>query len=317
MILGIPNIMSNIMNSAVSTVTNLGSLKRSYRDAVSGTPQPPVAPIIIHPQLAEATQKISHWRRKFSETDEALKALRAEADEVFDRDRKAQADLTLEKVSNSQLSEENATLRTKYNGLKAQLADVMKEGEQETKELRKELIAHAETREALQSLQAENDETLRELQSLRTAHQNMESLLETRSSELRDAQAYLSKTDKISHAEVQRKVNGLNTQSFQLAALVADSFSYGKGRVHGDELQIAYEQVEQCIGQPAANLLLSTLHQDDPMWVQMGLQAVATLAAAVIIDSWDVRISTSSNSFLTKIHTKVYAGGQWYHHQRL
>ncbi|KIP02815.1 hypothetical protein PHLGIDRAFT_41993, partial [Phlebiopsis gigantea 11061_1 CR5-6] len=150
----------------------------------------------------------------------------------------------------------------------------------------------------------------RELEGLRLAHQNMQSLLDIRSAELRDAQAYLSKTDRVSHADVQRMVESLNAQLFQLAALVTDSVSYAADRKYGDEVQPAYERVKDRIGEPAANLLLSISHADDPVWVQMALQAVMALSSSCVINSWDVRFTPVTNRLLTKIHDKVYIGGK-------
>lgn len=164
---------------------------------------------------------------------------------------------------------------------------------------------------AFASLKITRDEKTRELGHLQTAHQDMQSLLDTRTRELRDAQAYLTKTDSISHADVQRMVEKLNSLIFQLSAQIADDFAFGDIRPYGDTLDSAYFNVTKFAGQPMAHLLYTTSHVEDCAWVQLGLQAALSCFTSWLITTWDPRFDAVKNTLLTDIHGELFKSGEY------
>ena len=66
----------------------------------------------------------------------------------------------------------------------------------------------------------------------------------------------------------------------------------------------------ELLGQPMTDLLLSTSHVDDPAWVQIAIQAVATLFVSCTIDSWHPHLGPDHNRMLTAIHEKIFIGGE-------
>jgi hypothetical protein len=155
------------------------------------------------------------------------------------------------------------------------------------------------------------EEAKRDLKHLRTANKNMRHLLDARTSELRDAQAYLSKTDSLAHADVQRMVENLNSQIFQLSALLTDSFTFVESRQQHVDFRASCDKVNQYLGPPTTALLLDTLHADDPIWVQVVLQAMGTMYAGSIIGAWNLRFSSAQNALLTDIHNLLFELGKW------
>ncbi|THG96742.1 hypothetical protein EW026_g5139 [Hermanssonia centrifuga] len=175
-----------------------------------------------------------------------------------------------------------------------QLRDRMRRCEGEGKEL-------VEARETIAALR-------RELHSVHSQQSDKDALLETRTCELRNAQALLDRTDVVSHADAIRMVENLNSEIYQLAALIPDSVEFQKARRTETELtRAAYEGVEMSIGKELVELLAtgSVHHGDDPICVQIALQTLLTQFATSIITSWNVRLGKGGNKLLDQIHSEI------------
>ena len=226
MVFAIIDAATDIISSAAATISSRGDARKSYSDAASGTSATTTGPKILHPQLSEATANIELWQRKLAERDATLRKLQEEVANLVEREANMKAELVSSTAARTKLFTEHTVLRTTCEDTKRSLATLTERHQRDTEMLKIQAKTHAEQEHQLQRLCAEHSDTLRELDALRLAHQHMQSLLDTRTTELRDAQAYLSKADKIAHAEVQRMVENLNAQVFQLAALVTDSFTF-------------------------------------------------------------------------------------------
>ncbi|TBU42058.1 hypothetical protein BD309DRAFT_217318 [Dichomitus squalens] len=124
--------------------------------------------------------------------------------------------------------------------------------------------------------------------------QKIELLLKTRTAELQEAQVYLDKTDDTSDSEVMRCVTNLNSGIFQTAATIADA-------VHGlCEVDQNVQVIEEARAQLAAHdpaLLPSPLlhaiqhhnHAEDPIILQIALQALVTTYLRWLCNTWDFR----------------------------
>ncbi|PSR77986.1 hypothetical protein PHLCEN_2v7613 [Hermanssonia centrifuga] len=146
----------------------------------------------------------------------------------------------------------------------------------------------------------------RELESVQSQQRDKDALLEIRTTELRDAQTLLDRTDVVSHAAAIRMVENLNSEIYQLAALIPDSVKFLKARRTETELaRAAYRGAETSIGKELVGLLASLHHSDDPICVQIALQTLLTQSATHIITSWDVRLSDRENSLLERIHSEI------------
>ena len=140
----------------------------------------------------------------------------------------------------------------------------------------------------------------------------MEALLTVRSAELRDAQQYLGKVDAVSYADVKRMVETLNSQIFQLAAQVVDEFSFEKKRSYPmlEPVQESCKSIGTFLGSKFVGVVSTSAHADDPMLVQVMLQAYLSKRVRLIIKEWDTDLHPSYSGLLSKLHKNILEHGE-------
>jgi len=139
----------------------------------------------------------------------------------------------------------------------------------------------------LQSREKDIKTVQAELHGLRAQYDRTRALLETRTSELKGAQTFLTKADSLSGAEVTTMVEGLNSEILQTAAFIADSFEFEATQAHsGAVLDAANKAIKNCIGANTLHLLTSTRHTEDPMLIQIAVQSCLVRYSKDIITSW-------------------------------
>jgi len=114
-----------------------------------------------------------------------------------------------------------------------------------------------------------------ELHRAADQHDQTRDLLKTRTLELSGAQAFLSKADTLSGAEVIAMVEAYNQEVLQAAAFMADSFTFEKSEEseESEEMQEATREASRILGRTFVNHLKSAGHGEDPTLVQIALQA--------------------------------------------
>ncbi|PIL34613.1 hypothetical protein GSI_03392 [Ganoderma sinense ZZ0214-1] len=128
-----------------------------------------------------------------------------------------------------------------------------------------------------------------ELRRSESERQKTATLLHTRSAELRDAQAYLSKLDDVADAEVLQLVDGINSRIFQTAANIANAFQlrYAEQK----DAQVSEEAVTRLRAFLGDSYLLVALrfihHAGDPLIVQTALQACMVSWSRWLCVTWD------------------------------
>ncbi|KAI8977710.1 hypothetical protein BD414DRAFT_495390 [Trametes punicea] len=158
-----------------------------------------------------------------------------------------------------------------------------------------------------------------ELAASKNALQNTASLLETRSAELRDAQAFLTKVDDVSDSEVLNLVEQLNSSVFQTSASIANAFRAGYGRIEeGEGIEQTYATLASSGLVPPD--MLSALrcldHTQDSIVVQTALQGTITSYTRWLCDTWDFRVGDQP-SLLQYIYRRMRehepqsVGGRW------
>ncbi|KAI0690377.1 hypothetical protein BC835DRAFT_1281177 [Cytidiella melzeri] len=113
--------------------------------------------------------------------------------------------------------------------------------------------------------------------------QEADVLLQVRTAELKDAQEYLSTSDAVSYADVQRMVENLNSKIFQTAAQVTDEFL-----------------------PKLARAVYKYSHEDNPILVQVLVQAYLVDRAAWVINAWSLPIDPAYQTILTEVHAKIF-----------
>jgi len=178
--------------------------------------------------------------------------------------------------------------------------------------LRESLAQFQSNRHALeQKLQRQEQDTKilqTESHELQAQHARTLTLLETRTLELKGAQAFLTKSDSLSGAEVTLMVEGLNSEILQTAAFVADSFEFSGTQTYwGSEQNEAYKRVEHMLGQKMAMILTSVRHSEDPMMIQIALQSCLVYCSAMIGRAWCFE---KSHEILERVYANIRQAGE-------
>ena len=117
-------------------------------------------------------------------------------------------------------------------------------------------------------------------------------LLDRRSAELRDAQAYLSRPDDVADGEVLALVERINSIIFQTAANIADTFRPRYGEQQDPRVvQEPAERVRNLFGDDLLHALCSVDHSDEALAVQIALQAVMVFYTRWRSDTWDFNVA--------------------------
>ncbi|EJF61939.1 hypothetical protein DICSQDRAFT_169517 [Dichomitus squalens LYAD-421 SS1] len=140
--------------------------------------------------------------------------------------------------------------------------------------------------------------------------QKIELLLKTRTAELQEAQFYLDKTDDTSDSEVMRCVTNLNSGIYQTAATIADVFD---GLCGVDQNVQVMEEARAQLAAHDPALLPSPLlhaiqhhnHAEDPVILQIALQALVTAYLRWLCNTWDFCGGRGSGVQLKHLYTSI------------
>ncbi|OJA20124.1 hypothetical protein AZE42_04097 [Rhizopogon vesiculosus] len=216
-------------------------------------------------QQASAQEK-AELKTEISRLTTALKKTSKEADETQVKLRQEQAEKVNLQQERSKLQDTCQKLQKELSSYQLQLSSYQQQllvRDNEKKTLRNEMLA----------LQAKfNDQT---------------TLLNDRTRELQGAQAFLSKADTLSGAEVIRLVDELNQEIMQTAAFISDSFDFARRPEHQAEMKEASSRTSELIGPTITSLLSAVQHGEDPLLIQVALQAATVEFSRWIIMTWD------------------------------
>ena len=171
----------------------------------------------------------------------------------------------------------------------------MKESEGDRIALRQR-VQQTETRlskaeDRVKALEGTIGQLSRELLQSQYGLEQTTALLDTRSAELNDAQAYLSKLDDIADSDVLQLVSGINSRIFQATSNIANAFQPRYDEQKGE--QVSEEAAARLRGLLSDDVLLalrSLHHTDDPLVVQIALQAATASHSKWLCTTWDFQI---------------------------
>ncbi|KDR69816.1 hypothetical protein GALMADRAFT_230475 [Galerina marginata CBS 339.88] len=150
-----------------------------------------------------------------------------------------------------------------------------------------------------------------ELHRANTEHLQVIELLGVRTAELKGAQAFLTKADQLSGADVIKLVEELNAEIMQTAATMAEELVIEQKKVEveeneqeSDEMTEAYTRTEEIVGPRMAELLKSSEHHEDPILIQIALQASMSAYTHWIVSSWCFE-SPEDEHMLSEIYARV------------
>ena len=172
--------------------------------------------------------------------------------------------------------------------------------------------------EQTRKLGSQNQKLEAELKNTRTEQRDSIELLRIRTAELKGAQAFLTKADILSGAEVIKLVEALNGEIMQTAAVMAEAFTIDEKRVEeaiitkngeAEEMSRVYARAGEIVGYRMAEMLRMSEHHEDPILVQMGLQTAMVGYTHWVISSWCFE-SPEDERMLSEVYARVRETGK-------
>ncbi|KAF8654167.1 hypothetical protein AX16_003696 [Volvariella volvacea WC 439] len=263
--------------------------------------------------LNHLSKLFKHLRSSITDNETEIRRLNRELGESRDENRTLKFDLNKLR-SEAQTKEESLNaIRLECKRLEVQAEGL---GEDNTR-LQKNLRTHMNDIEALRG----------ELKTLRSKYDQTNALLDVRTQELKAAEVFLGKADKVSGADVIGLVQTLNSDIFQTAARLAESFEFRpkNASVNVDgvslkEVEDAREHITQILGGELVAALSSVEHHEDPVVCQIAFQATMCNYCEWLIAAWSPQNGgqrSDSGRELTFLYNKLRASedqsvsGRW------
>ncbi|KAH0828892.1 hypothetical protein J3R83DRAFT_2291 [Lanmaoa asiatica] len=176
----------------------------------------------------------------------------------------------------------------------------------ESKRMATDLKQHLDIRnKELHSAREESSTLKREFNQLLT-------LLEDRTSELKGAQSFLTTADAFSGAEVTSTLQRLNAEVLQSTAFMAETmvelfFHETTPQVSKtDEQLAACTRASTAIGGVIVHFLGTKKHRDDPILIQIAFQAYLTYHLRWIARAWIIGGDENHNQFIDAVYQSVH-----------
>lgn len=133
-------------------------------------------------------------------------------------------------------------------------------------------------------------------------------LLETRTTELRAAQKFLSIEDRASTSDVVQLVKDLNSHVIQISARLAESLELQMLPLDEGEKREAGQSVAKLVGPLAQKMLELFKGQDDRELLDVAFKGCITAWAYKFIEAWQFETSLD---VLDRIYEKIYSTGEF------
>lgn len=236
---------------------------------------------VMKKTMSELTLERNKARDEIKENSVALAAVQQERDGLNGR--------------MEELNKQSTLLEEQIGALNGQLG----EAQGQTDGLKQQL-GHRET---------EMQIIANELSQIKTKHSQTVALLDARTSELKGAQAFLTKADSTSSADVVRMMEGLDAEILQTAAFMADHFVFDERQHVTEEMQEAIDRLGDLLGPKIVDSLGRAGHANDPTLIQLACQAATVAYVRWIIMSWDFD-DPNFDEFLKHIYMTVQNAGK-------
>ena len=145
-------------------------------------------------------------------------------------------------------------------------------------------------------------------------HGDLEGLLEARSKELQEAQAYVTKLDEVADSEVVGIVEPLNGQIFQAAASLTDVEEFHFDNPCKDSATVAGAKsrlaTSSWVGSELLDVLGDWSHVEHSVFVQLAIQAGLATYARQVANSWDPT-NTRDTTILESLYALIRERGTW------
>ena len=238
------------------------------------------------------------------EQDHATKARAAYQQEIGN----LRSQLVVKESETSEARTENAKLQKMVMQEREGKEAAQRSLEREQKKATKARAAYQQEIGTLKhELDTETRKPRTELQRSQTKLTKLTALLDTRSRELKGAQAFLTTADARSEVEVITLLDALNLEVMQTCAFISESFDFTRKPEHATE---ACGRISELMGPTMLHLLSTVQHSEDPLLVQIALQGVMAEFSRLIIITWDYHVLQAKQP-LMEIYNDIRASGKF------
>ena len=160
----------------------------------------------------------------------------------------------------------------------------------------------------------DNRSLTHELEAVKVQLADAKTLSEVRGKELKGAQVFLTKADTLSTTDVVQKVNALNEEIFQAAALLGEMLRNTERTDRTQEqVTVAFEKARWMLGEQMASILAAESVNPrtdlNPLLVQVVLQIAITSWCKFVVSSWKPSDGTVAD-FLAAIYSEIRQVGE-------
>jgi hypothetical protein len=174
----------------------------------------------------------------------------------------------------------------------------------------------ARAQELTEALEEQSRSVKKEMRLLkdesdRLATQNSQvlAMLGVRTLERGAVHAFATKPDLVSDAQVVKMLETLNSEIFEAAAYMADSFTFAPEPAKTNEVREACSRATKMLGPTMVLNLTSVRHDEDPLVVQVACQACMVECCRRIIASWCFDGSKAEDA-LPDLYSRIRKAGK-------
>jgi len=293
-------------------------------DTIRGTHKEEVGRLKV--SLQENALRIEHLtgdRERLRKDRESVRGnLRAEIDQLKLAHTKEieQLKASVEEVNRDRMQahSELRKVRKLLDGYAPKLDESLRENDSLRRELfnaRESSRTAVELRQRLGTQTKELHSAREESSALKKEFNQLATLLEDRTSELKGAQSFLTTADAFSGVEVTSTLQRLNAEVLQSTAFMAESmvelfFHETTPQVsRTDEQLAACKRASVTVGGVIVHFLGTKKHRDDPILIQIAFQAYLTYHLRWIACAWIIGGDETHDQFIDAIYQSVHEKG--------
>ena len=157
-----------------------------------------------------------------------------------------------------------------------------------------------------QHLQSKYDELKRKYAHTKKACREAQDRLDARTTELKEAEQFLSMTDEVPDTEVVRIVQTLNASIFQVAAAITDDprFSYSPKSVSERRAPLPRTMNHRLLS------IIQSLNSDElPTVIQVALQEGIIIALGNLASTWDFYNTQGADRLFSELYERIKSRG--------
>ncbi|KAK0196218.1 hypothetical protein F5146DRAFT_924336 [Armillaria mellea] len=227
-------------------------------------------------QVEERNIRINREQKLQSEHPQGPNKASAEDSRLSSRAEEAEKKSALVQGELVQATERNEVARKKILELQQETARLQQQSADEKKSLDTQLQSVLKQNDIRKS---EIERINKELEKEKSLRREEQALLDLRTRELQDAQAYLTTEDAISGEEIKGMTEALNTEIYQVAAFMADTLDFD-GLSPADEMNKA--AAARWIGEPLVGALSSGVPKNDSEEETRHLATLAAIQTSIV-----------------------------------